>query len=500
MTIADTPISPKQTDADAPATIVVPDLPDPLLSEAYEKAAIKSVLAAVNNEVFFGYFSVCADGQGHGGDTTFPGLDWGQSAEALLWLGRDDLVRASWDYVKSFQRADGHLPFAILPSHAGQTLKIDTDFPLEIAANGGAYTHWVPGAPFRTLAPVTYLQMADAMARRLGDGRWLAAQAESLRRVVAYLETLVDARGLVAGAGYYLERPTRIEFDGVTQCYTAHAFGLAADLFDATGDAPMAARCRDLAGRITAGFRQHFWAGDHCVEYIHPQRGAIASHGLTDVDWIAVATGMISPQQIAELWPRLRSDPDFDFDGVPTGIATRPETYEDWEMQNIDRHDLSAMGRVWYLESWARRAMNDGDGLVASIRKVAEVGRRNDWYWMERYYSQRTGDLSAARIHQYVEYPANLIRVVQRFLLGVAFELDGSLQLSPTVPASWYAGDGFGQTLAWQGRTLTYRFHGETISGSYQGPTPLRIRIGTRSATTDLPASGDRTMNFAQPV
>jgi len=62
------------------------------------------------------------------------------------------------------------------------------------------------------------------------DVVWLRDQAESLRRTIAYLESIIDARGLVAGAGYYLERPTRIEFDGVAQCYTASAMGLAAGL------------------------------------------------------------------------------------------------------------------------------------------------------------------------------------------------------------------------------------------------------------------------------
>ena len=76
------------------------------------------MLAALNPEVFFGYFSVCADGGGHGSNTTFPGLDWGQSAEALLWLGRRPEVLASWEYVKGFQQADGRLPFAVIPDLA----------------------------------------------------------------------------------------------------------------------------------------------------------------------------------------------------------------------------------------------------------------------------------------------------------------------------------------------------------------------------------------------
>jgi len=48
---------------------------DSLLVEAYRAAAEQNVLRALNPKVFFGYFSVCADGQGHGHNTTFPGLD-----------------------------------------------------------------------------------------------------------------------------------------------------------------------------------------------------------------------------------------------------------------------------------------------------------------------------------------------------------------------------------------------------------------------------------------
>jgi hypothetical protein len=300
----------------------------PEIAEAYTQAAEKNVLAALNPKIFFGYFSVCADGQGHGGNTTFPGLDWGQSAEALLWLGRRNEVLASWEYVKGFQRPDGLMP----------------------------------------------------------------------------------------GGGFYLERPTRLEFDGVNQCYSAHTLALAALLFAAASAPATAARCREGAVRLTAAFRQHFWAGDHCVEYLHPEHGAISHHGLTDVDWAAVATGVASAAQIAVLWPQLKDNEDFIYNGIPTGISTRPETYADWEMQNLDRHDLAAMGRVWYLECWARAQMSDQDGLLRSLRRVAEIGAANGWSWRERYYSTRTGDLASYAINHYCEYPANFIRITNRFL------------------------------------------------------------------------------------
>jgi len=395
--------------------VVTPDGLPPDIGEAYRAAADNNVLAALNPEVFFGYFSVCADARGHGNNTTFPGLDWGQSAEALLWLGRTAEVLASWEYVKGFQRDDGLIPFAILPDLAGQTVMAEGAYALSANARGAVFVHWVPGNPLRTLANVTFLLLADAIYAHTSDRQWLLEQLPWLRRATAWLQGQVTEEGLMPGGGFYVERPTRLEFDGVNQCYSTHALSLAARLFEVVGEARLAASSQETAAKLTRAFRALFWGGDRCVEYIHPERGPISSHGLTDVDWAAVATGVASEDQIEILWPQLEEEPAFVYDGIPTGISSRPETYEDWEMQAIDRHDLAAMGRVWYLECWARARMGDRAGLRRSLEQVAAVGRGNGWSWRERYYSERTGDQAKYRIEHYCEYPANLIRVVNRF-------------------------------------------------------------------------------------
>jgi len=224
--------------------------------------------------------------------------------------------------------------------------------------------------------------------------------------------------GLMRGGGFYAERPTRLEFDGINQCYSAHALRQTAALLGKAGEAACAARCRAAATALTDAFRARFWAGEHCVEYIHPEHGPVSRHGLTDVDWAAIATGTASDEQIAVLWPQLKDNPDFIYSGIPGGIATKPETYEDWEMQHIDRHDLAAMGRIWYLECWARARMGDHTGLLRSLQQVAAVGKANNWSWMERYYSEKTGDLGQYHFQYYCEYPANFIRIVRRFLAG----------------------------------------------------------------------------------
>jgi hypothetical protein len=98
---------------------------------------------------------------------------------------------------------------------------------------------------------------------------------------------------------------------------------------------------------------------------------------------------------------------------MPTGIATEPDKYQNWEFNYPDRMDVAAMVRVRYLECQARTRMGDAAGLVESIRKVCAVGRAGGYYWRERY-----GAAGGYGAQKYCEYPANLIRIVQRFLFA----------------------------------------------------------------------------------
>jgi len=456
-----------------------PDLPDPLLVEAYEKAARQNVLAAVNPRVFPGYFSVCADGRGFGYGNSYPSLDGHQLTDALLWLGQVETAKANWEYVRKFQRADGNLPLAILPAQAGKSIG-PAGYTTTVSANGGLYNHWVPGNPLAALASPTYIQNAVVIFRRTLDLEWLRAQIASVNLAADFLESLTTAEGAVQGAGYYVERPSRIDCDGVTQPHAIDAFARAAALNRAAGNPERAARMEKVAARIRANFVERFWVNGRFAEYRHPQHGLITSHGYTDADWAALALGAATTEQVAQLWPRVRNEKLFYYGGMPAGIATEPEKYEGWEFSYPDRMDLAAMGRVWYLECQARARMRDAAGLLDSVRRVCEVGRTSGYYWRERY-----GPKGGHGVEKYCEYPANLIRIVQRFLLGVELAIDGSLVLSPVVTAG-FEQRGFGQRLAWRGRILDYRIRKGHISGTYHGDTPLLLRIGRKVAT--LPA------------
>jgi hypothetical protein len=453
-----------------PVAFTEPDLPDALIAEAYRKAALLNVLAALNPRVFPGYWSVCADGRGFGYGNTYPSLDGHQMTDALLWLGQTQIVQANWDYIRSFQRPDGRLPLAILPAQAGKDIG-PPGYPGKVAPNGGLYRHWVPGNPLAALASTTYIQNADVIFRRTQDRSWLESQIASVNLAADFLAGLTSESGLVKGGGYYVERPSRLDADGVSQPHAVDAFGRLAALNRIVGNSHGARRYGALARRISLNFVSTFWVGDHFGEYVHPERGLIDAHGLTDVNWAAIALGVATKEQQAVLWPKLRDEKRFRYGGMPTGIATMPETYESWEFSYPDRMDLAAMGRVWYLECQARARMGDGEGLVEAIRKVCRVGRDSGYYWRERY--NQGGGYGAQK---YCEYPANLIRVVQRLVMGVDLGIDGVLRLSPTVPAE-FEEKGFGQTLSWRDHVIEYRIRRGRLTGTYSGPSPLAVEV-----------------------
>ncbi len=446
------------------------DIPDQLIVEAYEKAATQNVLAAVNPKIFFGYFSVCADGIGFGFGNTYPSLDGHQMSDALLWLGQTDVVKANWDYVRKFQKTKGELPIAILPAEAGKNIG-PPGFQAPVDPNGGLYKHWVPGDPLRALAGTTYIQNADVIFRFTQDRQWLLQQLPSVNLTADYLASMVTTEGAVAGAGYYVERPTRVEFDGVSQCHAAEAFYRIAALNNIAGNNNAAKKYQKLAKLIESNFRKNFWTKDHFAEYIHPKRGIIANHGLTDVDWSSIATGMATAEQKATLWPQLKEERLFYYNSMPTGIATLPASYEKWETTYADNQDLAAMGRVWYIESWARANMHDGKGLNETIRRVCKEGRDSGYYWRERY-----NDKGGYGAKKYNEYPANLVRIIQRFLLGVEHGLDGTLFIAPTAPEEYWKA-GFGQTLSWHGSEISYKMQHGQIKGKYAGRTAQKLSV-----------------------
>ena len=350
-----------------------------------EAAIVKNLLPPATEIPYPGHFNITADGQAYGGDSTWPGLDSWQMAGAYLLLGRTRLVRDYFDFVRASQRKEGNIPFAIFSEmrpdggclrglkHPDDVFTYKPPKRQGLPASSqqtrkwiGLFEHWQFKAnPLSALAPVCYILTAAEIFDAAGSQPWLQERLPSVEGAAKHLLSRKSPNGLIGGSGFYTECPPRYAWDGVAQCYVIHAFRQLARLFRAAGDktaeAVWSARADQLAERFVAAF----WREDHFGEYIHPERGLVDCHGLSDVNWAAVAFGVAAGRKLELLWPRLIKEPGFWLGDVPTQSVSKPFRYEKWEYPEplpfpvAPLNDVAAMGRVWHLEAIACRRMQE---------------------------------------------------------------------------------------------------------------------------------------------
>ena len=95
------------------AAAFVRSIADAEIRAGVEAAIFKNLLPAATEQYYPGHFTITADGQAYGGDTTWPGLDSWQMTGAYLLLDRTRLVLDYFEFVRASQRQDGNIPFAI---------------------------------------------------------------------------------------------------------------------------------------------------------------------------------------------------------------------------------------------------------------------------------------------------------------------------------------------------------------------------------------------------
>lgn len=409
---------------------------DPEIRAGVEAAIFKNLLPAALERVYPGHFTINADGGGFGSDTTWPGLDSWQMVGPYLKLGRTRMVLDYFEFVRASQRKDGNIPFAIFngTTRSGGCLRgLKTpddlftyrppqrdDLPAssrETRAWVGLFEHWqTQGFPLSTLGPLCYLLTAAEIFDATQDVDWARERLQTLGAAATFLWSLRTDIGLMGGSGFYLEAPPREGSDGVTQCYAIHAFRLFSELARAAGDKGLSRIWSRNADALEKRFLDVFWRDDHFGEYVHPTRGLVDNHGLSDVNWAAVAFGVARDRHLRRLWPRLLADPGFRAGNMPTQAVTKPFSYEPWEYRRSadcgvePLNDAAAMGRVWYLEASACQRMKAHDRLVESARMVCRAAQ--DGFWRERYHLKPDGTVSADGSLKYCEYAAVLARVV----------------------------------------------------------------------------------------
>ena len=421
----------------ADASDLVSRIFDPEIRAGVEAAIKKNLVPAATEIHYPGHFVITADGGAYGGDTTWPGLDSWQMTGAYLLLGRTRMVLDYFEFVRASQRKDGNIPFAIFPGNTQpggclRGLKSPDDIftyrpPKRDALPAssqqtrqwiGLFEHWQPKAnPLSTLGAICYILTAYEISDSTRSVPWLKERLPSIEAAAKYLLTRKTDKGLIGGSGFYTEAPPRYGCDGITQCYAIHAFRLLAKLFSAAADTTREKDWSTQADNLAKTFTEDFWRDDHFGEYVHAERGLVDSHGLSDVNWAAVAFGIATDRHLQLLLPRLLKEKGFWLGDMPTQTVTKPFAYEKWELsepvpiQFAPLNDVAAMGRAWYVEAMACQRFGDRQRLTESARRVCRAAKATG-HWRERYHPQPNGTVTPAGAEKYCEYAAVLLRVV----------------------------------------------------------------------------------------
>lgn len=416
---------------------IIAAIKDPVIRAGVDAAVNKNMIPSAAEIYYPGYFHINADGGSYSASgATWPGLDSWQMAGAYLLLGRTRLVLDYFEFVKASQRKDGAIPFAIFsgdtrPGGYLKGLKYPEDLftytpPKRdgVPATAqqprqwiGLFVHWLEKEDgLGALAPSCYVLTAAEIYDKTKSKPWLKDHLASVQAAAKYLLTKKSPNGLISGSGFYVELPPRYKWDGVTQCYVVHTFRELARLCAAVGEKGAQTAWSKEADDLQKAFVAAFWRSDHFGEYVHPDHGLVDSHGLTDVNWAAIAFGIADRSQTRKLWPLLLKERALWAGDMPTENVANPFNNEEWEYNadvgwEVPRvNDLAAMGRVWFLEAMACKRMGDRERLIESVRKVCQAAQ--DGYWRERYHPNKDGTVTPAGAEKYCEYPAIVVRVV----------------------------------------------------------------------------------------
>ena len=417
---------------------MLPKIKDETIRKGLKHAVEDNLMTALTHKAYRGQFSVTCDGGHFGAENTWPGLDSWEMAGAYLKLGKVEEVLSYFHFVRASQRADGNIPFAIMPEENLRTPEQrcgclqgfrypDDIFEYENPGAGypkrkwlGLFVHWKPEEPLTQLASISYLLTAEEICAATGDLAWLREYLPSLEAAGRYLLSQKSPNGLISGGGFYIEVPPRHQWDGVTQCYTYKVFADLAGLCGAAGQPDKEAFWMAEANALRTTFNNQFWMYDRFAEYIHPDCGKVNWHGYTDTDWAAIAFGLATVDQKRLLWDKMMADPGFWWGNFPTQVVSKTYGYREWELglspnfewDNGLLYDVAAMGRVWYLEMQACLAMKQYDRIREAVRLVAEMGLRHGGKWHERYHVLPNHKVQPAGPAGYCEYASIYTRTV----------------------------------------------------------------------------------------
>ncbi len=339
---------------------------------------------------------------------TFFDPDAWSASTALAFSGVPFLQREARMIVE--RSVGGIRPDGLVPHH------FDGEEPLYLAISGSPQ----PG-------PNMFLiEAAIEIACATGDLEWFTnIWTGGLRRAAEWLLQQRDSdTGLLRVTGaLWADTFRRAGITLDTNAMALRTFRRAAGAARIAGD-DISDRLATAADAVKAGFGA-LWAvsDDHFVTSIAPDGTVLDDHVDTE-NYLAIATGGATAEQAGRIVELFDNHPLTHPGGRGTYVSLRPYTAADCYGGNVGDSDI-AMGRLWWADLLARRAMGDAAAFRALFEPVR--GDLLDRVWLRERYAE---DGSLVRPDGYHEYPDLADNLLREGMCGLDLDLT-SVAITP---------------------------------------------------------------------
>lgn len=302
---------------------------------------------------------------------------------------------------------------------------------------------------------------------RTKDIAFVQNNLETLEGGVAWIERHIDSNGCLWSDVYYEDQVMKDGAAAQAQAFAIHSLQLMARMETLAGHSNKALSCGKLANRMAAHYIRPipdgYWDPSNAryVDWIDRQR-KIHDHIHLLSNALTVTYGL-NPAGRNRLVNKTIRDHDDIFQKFPSFVAARIEDYTPSEIGSGGPYDLCAAGRYWCHDAKYRKTCGDASTIFNQLTRVAAAAEQEGYYMGERYDMNyiyyNTGEDGARDWHGsplYYEYPNVFLDVLVHDFLGVGFDEEADLSLTPCCTAGTeMAMESFGIHYSFSGKEFT---------------------------------------------
>jgi hypothetical protein len=295
-------------------------------------------------------------------------------------------------------------------------------------------------AMFLLTGNIEILEEAWLYVASVKDRAWLERHIGDLEGAASCVETYIDRYGRLWSDVYFEDQVIQDGRVCDAQAFAVNGLRRLADLEELLGRGDQAARYRALSAHLARALAEPlprgYWDARQRRFTNWVDRSGVAHDHIHLLSNALPALFGIASQEQAQAVDHLLHVHSEEFQRFPSFVAADLGGYTPAEIGDGGPYDLCAAGRYWCWDAayWAWRG--DGTRLLKQLSQVAAEAVRDGYHMGERYDMDYVYYIDGRSWHgaaDYYEYPCVFTWVLLHDYIGVGFDLEADLALTPRI-------------------------------------------------------------------